>query len=124
MTKCLSSIILSLVLVTSVAACEVDSAAWLSYAGQRYDGAVMPLEISPEDVSLAGPVDDSNDPVVAGGEVLALRGIDTSRLVLTPGRSADDPAYFVFRARSLGSGNLFTLVPELCEYAEGDPPEC
>ena len=108
----------------SAVACEVDSVTWVSFGGQRYGGAIIPLDVELDDLTIAGDVEDSNDPIFANGQVLALRGVDPRRVLMMPGRSSEEPDYFVFFSEALGPGNVFNQVPELCAYASTQQPEC
>lgn len=107
-----------------LAACGGDEALHITREGERYAGALLALDVDGSDLIPAGTASDSNDPTYRGAQTLALPGVDPARVVLIENSSSEGPDFVTFRAVSLGSGNIFGLVPELCQYAPAESEEC
>ena len=114
----------SLAAALILAACGGDEGLQITLGGERYAGALIALEVEEEDLTSVGTASDSNDPTYRGAETLALAGVDPDRVVLVRSTGPEDPEVVTFRAISLGSGNIFILVPELCPYAPPGEPDC
>ena len=96
-----------------------DEPDWIVIDGQRYFGAEIPLEVDEGSASVIGLVTEANHQGQLGLELLALSGVDQHQVVLAR-RTAPAPElepFIVYRAESLGDGNLFRLVPALCAFS-------
>ena len=112
---------LMLVLVAAVLVGCGDEPDWIVIDGQRYVGAEIPLQVDEGSASTIGLVTEANHQGRLGLELVALSGVDQRQVVLAR-RTAPEPElelgpFIVYRAESLGDGNLFRLVPALCAFS-------
>ncbi len=122
---------LAMALILSVVAgCGAElNVTTLDYAGVRYHGAVLPLTIEPDDLTLLGVTEATNEPEGRQYEVFSLHGVDSAKIVIVPDPDADRGEYLVYIAETVFPAstprpNLYELVPSLCVYAPSDTEGC
>lgn len=112
---------IALALLVTLAGCALegpDEVSWLTFGGQRYRGAVIPLEVQVADLRTVGVAEDAADARFRGADLLALTGVNPTDIVLVRTPLGDEgPAFIVFIARG-------ALFPALCRYTTAGTAGC
>ena len=112
---------IALSLLVTLAGCALegrDEVSWLTFGGQRYRGAVIPLERQAADLRTVGVAEDAADARFRGADLFALTGVNPTDIVLVGTPVGDEgPAFIVFIARG-------ALFPALCRFTTAGTAGC
>ena len=112
---------IALILLVTLAGCALegrDEVTWLTFGGQRYRGAVIPLEVQAADLIKVGVAEDAADARFRGADLFAPTGVNPADIVLVRTPPGDEgPAFIVFIARG-------ALFPALCRYTTAGTVGC
>ena len=108
-------------LLVTLAGCALegpDEVSWLTFGGQRYRGAVIPLEVQAADLIKVGVTEDAAGARFRGADLFALTDVNPADIVLVRAPTGDEgPALIVFTARG-------ALFPALCRFSTSGIAGC